>query len=110
MEVSAKEPAAPLAAISGQVEEPNVTPEQQEEKGKGEAPHSSFPGWMEVLHPTQLVTSARQTPLTLHELRQRCHIQSVGGGSLASKSRRVETSHTGKIGLKVLTRVPQTHA
>ena len=34
---------------------------------------------MEVLHPAQLVTSAREIPLSLSELRWRCHRQSAGG-------------------------------
>ena len=87
-----EEPAASLATISS-------PPEQHEEKGKGEAPCSGFPGWMEVQHPAQLVTSARQTLLTLSELRQR-HLQPEyrREEGPASKSRRMETNHTGKIG------------
>ena len=69
MEVSAKEPAPPLAAISGPVGEPNIPPGQHEEKGRGDTPHSSFSGWMEVLHPAQSAASARQTPLSPGELR-----------------------------------------
>ena len=39
---------------------------------------NSFPGWMEVLHPAQSATSAGQTPLSLGELRWRCHSWNVG--------------------------------
>ena len=45
---------------------------------KGEVPYSSFPGWMEVLHPSQTVIPARQVPLTLGELRWQCHSQNMG--------------------------------
>ena len=58
MEVSTKEPATQSAGISGPVGEPNVPPEQHEEKGREDALCSSFPGWTEVLHPAQLTTSA----------------------------------------------------
>ena len=68
-EISAEEPAAPSATISRPAEEPNIPSAQHEEKGKGEAPHSDFPGRMQVLHHTQSVTSAGQTPLTPSELR-----------------------------------------
>ena len=68
-EVSAKEPAAPMATISRPAEEPNISPAWHEEKGKGEVPHSDFPGWTEVMHPAQLVTPTGQTSPTLGELR-----------------------------------------
>ena len=67
------------ATVSEPTEEP-ITPQvQHEEQAKVEAPHSDFPGWTKVLHPPQLVTAARQTPLTLSESKQRHHSQSAGG-------------------------------
>ena len=70
-EISAEEPAALTATVSGPAEEPNIRPAWHEEKRKGEALHSDFPGWTEVLHPAQSVTTAGQTPPTLGALRQR---------------------------------------
>ena len=55
-----EEPAALKAMVSEPAEEPDIPPVQCEEKEKGEVPHSNFPGWMEVLHPAQLVIPARQ--------------------------------------------------
>ena len=69
----------PTAMASGQTEEPDVLPVQPEEKENREIPNSSFPGWTEVLHPSQTMIPARQTPLILGELRQQCCSQSVGG-------------------------------
>ena len=54
-------------------------PVQCEKGEKGEVPHSNFPGWMEVLHPTRPVILAGWTPLTLSKLRQQCSSQTVGG-------------------------------
>ena len=67
------------ATVSKPAEGPDIPPVQHEEKGKGEVPHSDFPAWTKVLHPSQLVTAAGQTPLTPGELRWRHHSQSVGG-------------------------------
>ena len=69
MEEPTEELTAPTATASMPAGKPNIPPVQHEEKGKGEFPHSGFPGWTEVLHPTQSATSARQTPLTPGELR-----------------------------------------
>ena len=68
------------ATISEPAGDPDIPPVWHENKRKGEAPHSDFPGWTEVLHPTQLMTSARETPLPSSNLRQRHHSQSVGEG------------------------------
>ena len=73
-----EEPATPVAMVSGPTEKPDVPPVQYEEKEKGEVPHSSFPGWMEVLHPSWTVTPTGQAPLTLGELRWQHHSWSVG--------------------------------
>ena len=81
-----EEPAAPVATISGPAEEPNTPPVWCREKGKGEVPCCNFSGWMEVLHPTWSVIPTIQTPLTLSELRQRCHSWSGGMESPASKN------------------------
>ena len=53
MEEPSEELAAPMAMASGLTEEPAVPPVLCEEKEEGKVPHSSFPGWMEVLHPSQ---------------------------------------------------------
>ena len=51
----------------------------QRREEKEEVPHSGFPGWIEVLHPSQTMIPTRQAPLTLDKLRQWCHSQSVRG-------------------------------
>ena len=58
-----------MATVSKPAEELDIPPVKHEEKRKGEVPCSDFPVWMEVLHPAWSVTSARQAPLTLGELR-----------------------------------------
>ena len=41
---------------------------------KIEAPPNQFPGWKEVLHPSQLVTAAGQMPLAARDTKQKpCH-------------------------------------
>ena len=52
---------------------------QSKKEEKREVPHSDFPGWVEVLHPAQLVTPSGWTPLILGKLRQCCHSQNSGG-------------------------------
>ena len=69
MKASASEPAGEL----------HIPPAWDEDKGKGEVTHSDYPGWTEVLHPAQLVTSTEEIPLPPSELRQRHHSQSAGG-------------------------------
>ena len=78
MEEPNKELATPMAMVSGSAEEPDIPPVWHKEKEKGEVPHSNFPGWMEVLHPTQSLIPTGQTPPTLCELRQRHCSWSVG--------------------------------
>ena len=56
-----EEPATLMATVSGLAEEPDILPVWHEEKEKGEVPHSNFPGWTEVLHPTWSVIPAGQT-------------------------------------------------
>ena len=84
MKASTSEPAGEL----------DIPPVQHEDKGKGEIPHSDFPGWTEVLHHAhaQSVTFAREIPLPPSELRQRHCSQSGGKESPMSESRRVQTS------------------
>ena len=54
---------APLLAMANRLtEEPDVPPALCEEKEKGEVPHSSFPCWTEVLHPSQTMTPTGQAP------------------------------------------------
>ena len=80
-----------VATISEPAEE-QVTPQVWCEE-KGEVPCSDFPSWMKVLHPTWLVTAARQTPPILSELRKRHCSQIVGGGELGVK----EQKNAGKL-------------
>ena len=49
-----------MAMVSSLAEEPDIPPVQHE-KEKGEVPHSNFPGWTEVLHPTWSVIPRGQT-------------------------------------------------
>ena len=79
MEEPTEEPTAPKAPTSKPSGESDITPVQCEDKGKGEVPHSDYPGWMQVLHLAQSATSAREIPLPPGELRQRYHSWSVGG-------------------------------
>ena len=59
-----------LAATVGKPAEKPITPQvQHEEQAKVEDPHSDFPSWTKVLHPPWPVTTARQTPPTLSELK-----------------------------------------
>ena len=67
---------APTSKPAG---ESDVPPAWCEDKGKGEVPHSDYPGWMEVLHPVWLATSIREIPLLPSELRQRHSSWSVRG-------------------------------
>ena len=63
---SMKEPTedliSPMAMACGLTEESDVPSVPSEEKEKGELPHSGFPGWTEVLHPSQTMTPAGQAP------------------------------------------------
>ena len=83
-----EEPATPMAMASGWTGEPEVPPVWPKEKEKGEVPHSSFPGWTEVLHPSQTVIPTRQAPLTLSKLRWQWCNWSVGGGGPSAKEPR----------------------
>ena len=56
MEEPNEEPATLMAMATGATEEPGVPPVPCKEKEEGEVPHSSYPGWMEVLHPSWTVT------------------------------------------------------
>ena len=69
MEEPTEEPMATKAPSSEPVGESDIRPAWHEDKGKGEVPHSDYPGWMEVLHPAQLATSAREIPLPPGKLR-----------------------------------------
>ena len=80
MEKPTEEPAAMKAPASKPAGEPDIPPVQLGDKGKGKVPPSDFPGWMEVLHPAQSVTSAGEIPPPPRELRQRHCSQSVGEG------------------------------
>ena len=79
MEEPDEDPATPIAMASRLTEEPDVPPVWHEEKEKGKVPHSSFPGWTEVLHPSQTVIPAKQTPLTLSELSSDATARVQGG-------------------------------
>ena len=67
-----------MATVSQPAEEPDIPPVWHEEREKGEVPWSNFPGWIDVLHPTQPVIPSGWNPLTISELRWWCHSQSVG--------------------------------
>ena len=93
------EPTAPKATISKPAGEPDLPPVQCKDKRKGEVPHSDFPSWTEVLHPTWSVTSTGEIPLPPGEFLSKDAAARVWGKeNLMSKSRRTQTSCTGKFG------------
>ena len=73
------EPAILTATVWEPAEEPDTLPIQWEVGEKRKVPSSNYPGWTEVLHPTQPATPAGWTPPTLGELRWHHHSQSLGG-------------------------------
>ena len=80
MEEPTEEPMAMKVSTSKPAGELDTPPVWHEDKGKGEVPHSDYPGWREVLHPAQSAISAREIPPPTGELGWRCCSQSVGGG------------------------------
>ena len=69
MEELTEEPMAIEVPTSKPAGELDIPPAWCEDKGKGEVPHSDYPGWTEVQHPSQSVTSAGEIPPPPSELR-----------------------------------------
>ena len=72
-----EEPTTLMAMGSELAGEPNIPPLWGKKGERGEIPRGIFPGWMEVLHPAQLVIPTGWMPPTLSGLRWQCSSQSA---------------------------------
>ena len=75
-----KGPTHPPVAVNDSAEGLTAPQAQHKEQGKLEAPHSGYPSWMKVLHPSQPVTAAEPIPLAHGGLKGRHHSWSMGAG------------------------------
>ena len=90
-----EELAAAMARVSRPAEEPGIPPVWHKGREKGEVPWSNFPGWTEVLHPTQLVIPTGWTPRALSGLRQQYSSQSVGRRPQCWWAKGMQVGHAG---------------
>ena len=108
VEEAAMEEAIPVEEVAveeaGPIERPQEEPStsqipSRESVRRGSSP-IQFIGWREVLHPSRLVNTARQTPPIPQESRWRPHSKSSGEGEPNTKEQR------SVCGLKVLIQSP----